>query len=40
MGELSGTYLTEEKGIFRILVGKPKGKRSLGTPSMDGRAFS
>ena len=27
----------DRRGIFRILVGKPKGKRHLGDPGIDGR---
>jgi hypothetical protein len=27
----------ERRGIFRILVGKPEGKRPLGRPRLDGR---
>jgi hypothetical protein len=27
----------EERGVYRVLVGKPEGKRPLGDPSVDGR---
>jgi len=27
----------ERRGVFRVLVGKPEGKRPLGRPSIDGR---
>jgi len=27
----------EEKGVYRILVGRPKGKRPLGRPGIGGR---
>jgi len=27
----------ERSGVYRILVGKPEGKRPLGRPSIDGR---
>jgi hypothetical protein len=27
----------EKGGVYRVLVGKPEGKRPLGRPSVDGR---
>ena len=27
----------EDRGVQRVLVGKPEGKRSLGRPNVDGR---
>jgi hypothetical protein len=27
----------DSKGVYRVLVGKPKGKRPLGRPKPDGR---
>jgi hypothetical protein len=27
----------EGRGMYRVLVGKPEGKRPLGKPSIDGR---
>jgi hypothetical protein len=27
----------EERGVHRLLVGKPEGKRPLGNPDIDGR---
>ena len=27
----------ERRGVYRVLVGKPEGKRLLGRPSVDGR---
>jgi hypothetical protein len=27
----------EERGVYRVLVGKPKGKRALGKIGVDGR---
>jgi hypothetical protein len=27
----------EERGVHRVLVGKPEGKRPLGRPDVDGR---
>jgi hypothetical protein len=27
----------EERGVYRVLVGKPEGKRPLGDPGVDGR---
>jgi hypothetical protein len=27
----------EERSVYRVLVGKPKGKRPLGDPGVDGR---
>jgi hypothetical protein len=27
----------EERGVHRVLVGKPEGKRPLGDPDVDGR---
>jgi hypothetical protein len=27
----------EEKGVHKLLVGKPEGKRPLGDPDLDGR---
>ena len=27
----------ERRGAYRVLVGKPEGKRSLGKPGIDGR---
>jgi hypothetical protein len=27
----------DRKGVYRILVGKPEGKRPLGKPNIDGR---
>jgi hypothetical protein len=27
----------ERKGVYRVLVGKPEGKRPLGKPGVDGR---
>jgi hypothetical protein len=27
----------EERGLYRVLVGKPEGKRPLGRPGVDGR---
>jgi hypothetical protein len=27
----------ERRGVYRVLVGKPEGKRPLGRPSVDGR---
>jgi len=29
--------IEETRGIYRVLVGKPKGKRHLGDPGVDGR---
>jgi hypothetical protein len=29
--------MEERRGIYRVLVGKPEGKRPLGRPSRDGR---
>jgi hypothetical protein len=29
----------EERGLYRVLVGKPKGKRPLGRSGVDGRAI-
>ena len=31
MGWACGAY-SEERGVYRVLVGKPEGKRSLGRP--------
>jgi hypothetical protein len=36
MGGECGTY-GEERGVHRVLVGKPEGKRPLGDPGVDGR---
>jgi hypothetical protein len=27
----------EERGVYRVLVGKPEGKRPMGRPGKDGR---
>ena len=27
----------EGRGVYRVLVGKPEGKRQLGRPGLDGR---
>jgi hypothetical protein len=27
----------ERRGVYRVLVGKPEGRRSLGRPGVDGR---
>jgi len=27
----------ERRGVYRVLVGKPEGKRQLGDPGVDGR---
>jgi hypothetical protein len=27
----------EERGVYRVLVGKPEGKRAVGRPIVDGR---
>jgi len=27
----------EKRAVYRVLVGKPKGKRRLGDPGLDGR---
>jgi hypothetical protein len=35
MSEACGTY-GEERGVHRVLVGKPKGKRPLGRPRRRG----
>jgi hypothetical protein len=32
MGGICSTYGGEERGVYRILVGKPEGKRLLGRP--------
>ena len=29
-------HMGEERGVYRVLVGKPEGKRPLGRPSVDG----
>ena len=29
--------MEERRGVYRVLVGKPEGKRPLGRPSVDGR---
>ena len=29
--------MREERGVYRVLVGKPEGKRPLGKPRLDGR---
>ena len=29
--------MREDRGVQRVLVGKPEGKRSLGRPDVDGR---
>jgi hypothetical protein len=29
--------MEEERGVYRVLVGKPEGKRPLGRPDVDGR---
>ena len=29
--------MVERRGVYRVLVGKPEGKRPLGRPSVDGR---
>jgi len=29
--------MRERRGLYRVLVGKPEGKRPLGDPSVDGR---
>jgi len=29
----------EMRGVYRVLVGKPEGKRSLGRPRRDGRIY-
>jgi hypothetical protein len=29
--------MVEERGVHRVLVGKPEGKRPLGDPDIDGR---
>jgi hypothetical protein len=36
MGAACSTY-EEERGVYRIFVGKPEGKRPLGNPGIDGR---
>jgi hypothetical protein len=30
----------EERNLYRVLMGKPEGKRPLGRPSVDGRMRS
>jgi hypothetical protein len=32
MGRTCGAYGVEERGVHRVLVGKPEGKRPLGRP--------
>ena len=29
--------MEEKRGVYRVLVGKPEGKRPLGDPGVDGR---
>jgi hypothetical protein len=29
---MGGAYMGEERGMYRVLVGKPEGKRPLGRP--------
>jgi hypothetical protein len=29
--------MTERRGVYRVLVGKPEGKKPLGNPDVDGR---
>ena len=29
--------MEDKRGVYRILVGKPEGKRPLGNPGLDGR---
>ena len=36
MGGACGTY-GERRGVYRVLVGRPKGKNHLGDPGVDGR---
>ena len=36
MGGACGAY-GEGRGVHRVLVGKPEGKRPLGRPTLDGR---
>jgi hypothetical protein len=36
MGRTCGTY-GERRGAYRALVGKPEGRRPLGSPGVDGR---
>jgi len=31
------TYIEERKGVFRVLVEKPEGKRHLGGPGVEGK---
>jgi hypothetical protein len=38
MGGACSTYGGEERrGVYRVLVGKPEGKKPLGYPDVDGR---
>ena len=30
-------HVGERRGVYRVLVGKPEGKRLLGSPDVDGR---
>jgi hypothetical protein len=32
--------LREERGVYKVLVGKPEGKRPLGRSGLDGRIIS
>jgi hypothetical protein len=38
---MGGTFSTcgERRGIYRVLVWKPEGKRLLGNPGVDGRVI-
>jgi hypothetical protein len=36
MGGACSAY-GERRGVYRVLVGKPEGKKHLGDPSVDGR---
>jgi len=38
MGGACSTYGGDKRrGVYRVVVGKPEGKRLLGRPSIDGR---
>jgi hypothetical protein len=37
MGGTWGTYEEEERGAYRVLVGRPGGKNHLGDVGIDGR---
>ena len=34
MGRACGIYMGEGRGVYRVLVGKPEGKRQLGRPRL------